>query len=75
MKQSLYFRVNSAPFLAVIVNSLSPLLLPQGLDADPYSGLAALYSDGNFTETTLTETEVLFTTRIRANTRFKEVKY
>lgn len=75
MKQSLYFRVNSAPFLAVVVNSLSPLFLPQGLDTDPCSGLATLYSDGNFTETTLTETEVLFTTRIRANTRFKEVKY
>lgn len=59
----------------MIVDYLSPLFLPQSLDADPYSGLAALYSDGNFTETGLIETEGLFSTGVRANTRSKEVKY
>lgn len=57
-----------------MVNSLFLPFLLQSLDADPYSGLAVLYSDGNFTETNSIETEVLFSSCVRANTRFKKVK-
>lgn len=75
MRECLYLRANSAWCPEVTVSSLSPLFLHQSLNADPYSGLATLYSDGNFTETSLIETEVLFSARVRANTRSKEVKY
>lgn len=58
-----------------MVNSLFLPFLLQSLDADPYSGLAVLYSDGNFTETSLIETEVLFSSCDRDNTFFLTKKW
>lgn len=57
-----------------MVNPLFLSFLLQSFDADPYSGLPMLYSDGNFTETSLIETEVLSSSCVRANTGSKKAK-
>lgn len=57
-----------------MVNLLFLPFFLQSLDADPYSGLAMLYSDGNFIETSFIVTEVLLSSYVRANTKPKKVK-
>lgn len=57
-----------------MVNSFFLPFLLQSLDAEPYSGLALLCSDGNFTDSSLIEIGALFSSCIRAKTRSKKVK-